>query len=53
MCIDSQDVHGQTDFLRAKSYTLGKPADNASLMRKLEWMEKTGMHKYERHYGLS
>ena len=27
--------------------SLGKPADNAALLRKLEWMEKTGMHNME------
>ena len=27
--------------------SLGKPADNAALMRKLEWMEKTGMHNMD------
>lgn len=27
--------------------SLGKPADNAALLRKLEWMEKTGMHNMD------
>jgi len=27
--------------------SIGKPADNAALMRKLEWMEKTGMHNMD------
>lgn len=27
--------------------SLGKPADNATLLRKLEWMEKTGMHNMD------
>ena len=24
--------------------SIGKPADNSALMRKLDWMEKTGLH---------
>lgn len=27
--------------------SIGKPADNAALLRKLEWMEKTGMHNMD------
>ena len=27
--------------------SIGKPADNAAMIRKLEWMEKNGMHNME------
>ena len=46
-------IHNADNCIYESVFTdsLGKPADNAAMMRKLEWLDKVGTHNMDGIYG--